>query len=106
MDCPRYPLDSAETGRRAFSRPLLSILGSRRWHALRGRQRLAFEELESLLELEILFRSELERGRGLLITATFAGRLCRRFLRRVGTGGLVLVVEKMLLQVRFAEPPH
>src|SRR5437773_4522593 len=84
-----------------FFASALSILGGCGRRALRGGERHALQQLERLLELEVLFRGELER----------CGRLffridrwfCAGALRFLGLGFPLLLVEEMLFQIGFTQ---
>src|SRR6267378_3780101 len=85
-------LHPAEIRRRAFRASALSILGGRGRCALRGGERHTLQELERLLELEVLFRGELERRRGFFFG--IRRRFCTGPLRFLRLDLPLLVVEE------------
>src|SRR5581483_900118 len=89
----------------ASSRSVLLDHRHRRGGALRGGERLALQELQRLLELEVLVRGELERCRGLVVVRAGLAGGARSLVAVQLLDALVLVVEQVLLEIHLAQAP-
>src|SRR5439155_10422487 len=100
-DEPRAASVPSRGDKAARSASALSILDRRGRRALRGGERHALQELERLLELEVLFRGELERRRRFFFRVD--RWFCTGTLRFIGLGFSLLVVEEMFFQIGFTQ---